>query len=93
MGFDTFQLEHDMVSAALAEGLRHIDTSQAYENEEQVGAGLRRADVRRDDVFLTTKMPIADTIGALNDLIAAGKVRHGACRISPWIWSTKHRLR
>jgi diketogulonate reductase-like aldo/keto reductase len=60
MGFGTFQLEQDtvtdMVSATLAEGLRHIDTAQAYENEEQVGAGLRRADVRRDDVFLTTKI-------------------------------------
>lgn len=119
MGFGTFQLEQDtvadMVAAALSEGFRHIDTAQAYDNEEQVGEGLRRADVRRDEVFLTTKIlpdhfspeafttaaeeslkrlgteyvdllllhwpskdvPVAETIGALNNLIAAGKVRHG----------------
>ena len=53
LGFGTFQLEQDtvadMVAAALSEGFRHIDTAQAYENEEQVGKGLRRADVRRDE--------------------------------------------
>ena len=60
LGFGTFQLEQDvvadMVCAALAEGFRHIDTAQAYNNEEAVGEGLRRADMRRDEVFLTTKI-------------------------------------
>ena len=60
LGFGTFQLEQDavtdMVAAALAEGFRHIDTAQAYDNEAQVGEGLRRAKTRRDEVFLTTKI-------------------------------------
>ncbi|WP_252731470.1 aldo/keto reductase [Lentibacter algarum] len=45
-----------MVAAALSEGFRHIDSAQAYDNETQVGEGLRRADVRRDEMFLTTKI-------------------------------------
>jgi diketogulonate reductase-like aldo/keto reductase len=45
----------DAVCAALELGYRHIDTAQAYGNEESVGEGLRRSGVPRDEVFLTTK--------------------------------------
>jgi diketogulonate reductase-like aldo/keto reductase len=40
---------------ALEAGYRHIDTAQAYGNEESVGAALRDSGVPRDEVFLTTK--------------------------------------
>lgn len=40
---------------ALGAGYRHIDTAQAYGNEESVGQGLRESGVPREDVFLTTK--------------------------------------
>jgi diketogulonate reductase-like aldo/keto reductase len=40
---------------ALELGYRHIDTAQAYRNEESVGKGLRESGVPRDDVFVTTK--------------------------------------
>jgi 2,5-diketo-D-gluconate reductase A len=40
---------------ALELGYRHIDTAQAYGNEESVGQGLRDSGVPREDVFLTTK--------------------------------------
>jgi 2,5-diketo-D-gluconate reductase A len=40
---------------ALECGYRHIDTAQAYGNEESVGRGLRESGVPRQDVFLTTK--------------------------------------
>jgi 2,5-diketo-D-gluconate reductase A len=36
-------------------GYRHIDTAQAYGNEESVGRGLRESGVPRQDVFITTK--------------------------------------
>src|SRR5262249_44515717 len=36
-------------------GYRHIDTAQAYGNEESVGAGLRESGVPYEDVFITTK--------------------------------------
>lgn len=43
------------VSWALELGYRHIDTAQAYGNEESVGQGLRESGVPRTDVFITTK--------------------------------------
>ena len=44
------------VRTALEVGYRHIDTAEAYGNEEAVGEGLAAADVSRDDVFLATKV-------------------------------------
>jgi diketogulonate reductase-like aldo/keto reductase len=40
---------------ALELGYRHIDTAQAYGNEESVGKALRESGVPREDVFITTK--------------------------------------
>ncbi len=45
----------DAVRWALELGYRHIDTAQAYGNEESVGQGLRESGVPRDQVFITTK--------------------------------------
>ena len=46
----------ESVKTALEMGYRHIDTAQAYDNEEAVGKGLAEADVDREDVFLATKV-------------------------------------
>src|SRR6202165_2497983 len=40
---------------ALELGYRHIDTAQAYGNEESVGRALRDSGVPRDELFITTK--------------------------------------
>ena len=40
---------------ALELGYRHIDTAQAYGNEESVGRALRDSGVPREEVFITTK--------------------------------------
>ena len=40
---------------ALELGYRHVDTAQAYGNEESVGRGLRAGGVPREEVFITTK--------------------------------------
>jgi diketogulonate reductase-like aldo/keto reductase len=40
---------------ALEAGYRHIDTAQAYGNEESVGAALRASGIPRAEVFITTK--------------------------------------
>src|SRR5260370_41105089 len=45
-----------LVEQALRLGYRHIDTAQAYENEREVGEGLRASNVKRDEVFITTKI-------------------------------------
>ena len=41
---------------ALRLGYRHLDTAELYDNEREVGEGLRAAGVKRDDVFITTKI-------------------------------------
>jgi diketogulonate reductase-like aldo/keto reductase len=45
-----------MVEEALRLGYRHIDTAEMYENEREVGEGLRASGVPREDVFITTKV-------------------------------------
>ena len=44
------------VTAALQGGYRLIDTAAIYRNEVGVGDGLRQSGVRREEVFLTTKL-------------------------------------
>jgi diketogulonate reductase-like aldo/keto reductase len=46
----------DIVEQALRLGYRHIDTAELYENEIEVGEGLRASGVRRDEIFVTTKI-------------------------------------
>jgi 2,5-diketo-D-gluconate reductase A len=45
----------DAVRWALELGYRHIDTAQAYGNEESVGRALRESGMPREDFFITTK--------------------------------------
>src|SRR6202142_4095028 len=40
---------------ALELGYRHIDTAQAYGNEESVGRALRESGLSREELFITTK--------------------------------------
>ena len=60
MGFGTYQLSIDQaqfcVKEAIAAGFRHIDSAQAYENEEGTGRGLKASGISRDDLFVTTKL-------------------------------------
>lgn len=46
----------DAVKAAVALGYRHIDTAQAYGNEAGVGQGIRLCGVRREELFVTSKV-------------------------------------
>jgi 2,5-diketo-D-gluconate reductase B len=45
-----------LVEQAMRLGYRHVDTAQVYENEREVGDGLRASRVRRDELFVTTKV-------------------------------------
>jgi 2,5-diketo-D-gluconate reductase B len=64
IGFGTGGLRGDDgvegVRHALEIGYRHIDTARRYQNEAEVGEGLRRSGVPRLDVFLTTKIMGSD---------------------------------
>jgi 2,5-diketo-D-gluconate reductase B len=60
LGLGTFRLRctacQQAVESGLALGYRHIDTAAMYENEDAVGAALSAGGVRRDDLFVTTKV-------------------------------------
>ena len=45
-----------VVEQALRLGYRHVDTAEMYDNEREVGEGLRASGVKRNDVFVTTKI-------------------------------------
>ncbi|GMA60860.1 aldo/keto reductase [Alicyclobacillus fastidiosus] len=51
-GAEVEQAIHD----ALEIGYRHIDTAALYENEESVGEAIRTSGLKREDVFVTTKL-------------------------------------
>jgi len=60
LGFGVWQIPDgpgcvDAVRWALELGYRHIDTAQAYGNEESVGRALKESGVDRGEVFVTTK--------------------------------------
>ncbi|HKL28314.1 MAG TPA: aldo/keto reductase [Natrialbaceae archaeon] len=61
LGLGTWQNEDpeqcaESVETALETGYRHVDTAQAYGNEDAVGRGIERADVDREEIFLATKV-------------------------------------
>ncbi|MDR1441284.1 MAG: aldo/keto reductase [Bifidobacteriaceae bacterium] len=60
LGLGTFQmapgLTADLVDQALRMGYRHIDTASLYGNEAEVGEGVRRSGVPREEIFVTTKL-------------------------------------
>jgi 2,5-diketo-D-gluconate reductase A len=65
LGFGVFQMNDPeecerSVYDAVRIGFRLIDTAAAYGNEEAVGRAIKRAGVPRDELFVTTKLWIAD---------------------------------
>ena len=68
------------VEAALRVGYRHIDTAAVYGNERQVGEGIRRSGLDRDEVFVETKVWVSD-YGYDETLHAFGKA---ACGRNAW---------
>ena len=64
LGYGVFQVSPNecerCVTDALNVGYRLIDTAQAYQNEEGVGAAWRKSGLRREDLFLVTKVWISN---------------------------------
>lgn len=60
LGFGVFQIPADETEQAVVEaikaGYRHIDTAQIYLNETEVGRGIKRSGVPREELFITTKV-------------------------------------
>lgn len=45
-----------VIKMALNMGYRHIDTAQDYKNEREVGNAIKQAHIKRDELFVTTKI-------------------------------------
>ena len=48
----------DSVKEAITLGYRHIDTAMAYGNHKEIGVAIRESGVPRDELFVTTKIPL-----------------------------------
>lgn len=64
VGLGTWHLDGESVStafdAAMEAGYRHIDTAQAYGNERQLGEAWRKSGLKRDKLFITTKINVTN---------------------------------
>ncbi|OWF54596.1 Alcohol dehydrogenase [NADP(+)] [Mizuhopecten yessoensis] len=75
VGLGTYQLVGDGVREAVDKaiwlGYRHIDTAHSYNNESEIGeiikARIESGSVKREDIFLTTKVP--DVLHAPSDVL------------------------
>lgn len=60
LGLGTWFIGNDDAGQAVVDavniGYRHIDTAQAYGNEAGVGDGIRASGIKREDLFVTTKL-------------------------------------
>jgi diketogulonate reductase-like aldo/keto reductase len=96
IGFGTWQIKgrkaYDAVLYALQVGYRHIDTATMYGNEEEVGRALRDSGVRRDDVFVTTKLP-PDRAGRAEQTLDASLRALDVTAVDLWLlhWPTNDR--
>lgn len=59
-GYGVYQVSKEdckaSVLAVLKAGYRHIDTAQSYFNEEEVGEAIKECNIKREDLFITTKV-------------------------------------
>ncbi len=60
LGLGTWLIDDNMaeyaVKSAIQFGYRHIDTAQAYRNERGVGEGIRNCGIKRESLFVTSKV-------------------------------------
>lgn len=60
LGYGVYQVTKEecerCVLDALSVGYRSLDTAQSYNNEEEVGSAIQKSGVKREDIFLTTKV-------------------------------------
>lgn len=61
LGLGTWQIPADIAARVVREaiecGYRHVDTAAAYGNEKAVGQGVRDSGIKREDIFVTSKIP------------------------------------
>ncbi|MCO6541535.1 MAG: aldo/keto reductase [Lactobacillus sp.] len=61
IGFGTWQIPANLAQKAVLNaldlGYRHIDTALVYQNEQEVGAGIQESNIKREEIFITSKLP------------------------------------
>lgn len=65
LGFGVFQVPdlsqaEEAVTNALQAGYRLIDTATAYQNEEAVGRAIQKSGIKREEIFVTSKLWVSD---------------------------------
>lgn len=65
LGFGTLYLNNEVgincVSDAISLGYRLIDTATVYGNEQSVGAGIKKSGIKREELFVTSKLWVDDS--------------------------------
>ena len=72
IGFGTYFINIDDVEEAvynaLKVGYRHLDCAKWYNNEELVGSAIKRSGIKREELFITTKVECADYSTTINNI-------------------------
>lgn len=99
VGFGTWQIAdgdeaYNSVSFALDNGYRHIDTAHAYGNEKSVGKAIKDSNLKREEIFITTKLPshiktYDETLEYFNESLNNLDVEYIDLYLihAPWPWS------
>lgn len=99
VGFGTWQIAdgdeaYNSVSFALENGYRHIDTAHAYGNEKSVGKAIKDSNLKREEIFITTKLPshiktYDETLEYFNESLNNLDVEYIDLYLihAPWPWS------
>jgi 2,5-diketo-D-gluconate reductase A len=96
LGFGTWQIHQgdamDAVTEAFLSGYRHIDTATMYRNEAGVGDAIREAEIDREDLFITTKLP-PENAGHEQETLEHSLKKLGLDHLDLWLihWPPAHR--
>lgn len=98
LGFGTWQLSegdeaYKSVSDALQMGYRHIDTAKIYGNESSVGRAIKDSGIKREEVFVTTKLWDSDQ-SRVTDALAQSLQRLGLDYVDLYLihWPAPQRI-
>lgn len=97
LGFGGFQIPDfnqakQAVTDALNNGYRLIDTAAAYQNEAAVGQAIQESSVKREDIFVTSKLWVADfnyqraKVGIDTSLKKLGLGLYRPLPLTPTVW-------
>lgn len=98
IAFGTWQITgqdaYTSTTYALKAGYVHIDTALAYTNEQEIGRAIKDSKIKREDIFITSKLPAEikgyqETLDAFNKTITNLQVEYLDLYLihAPWPWN------